>query len=418
MDLFDRTDGELLGKFVDTGCEAAFDAVVRRHSAMVEGVCRRVTGQASDAEDAAQAVFLQLACNADGLRGRQSVAGWLHRTAWHISLRARRSVAARQRLEGLRHAIPGADGADDEDSALKAEALRELDRALGMLSDEYREALVLHHLEGMTVAQVAELLGCPPGTVAARLSRGRSMLRERLRWRGLLLVVASHELSAAFTDGIADAQAAPSAEPLWHGEGLEPVDAETPDHGVWETGGCGADAARRPLVSAPVGRLTASGGGTVAKAAAVSPSAPLPAALPSAAVGSAAGGAFVPIAGFAATGGRFAVALALGLGTTVTAAAGTMGYRAWAESRPPAPARVMLAGGSDGFVYRPAPPVVAADAMRGRPTVANDDRPAQPERDTSGGGASRGPAPITPEPSSLLVLGVGALALLRRRRRH
>ncbi|HTH95277.1 MAG TPA: RNA polymerase sigma factor [Rhodocyclaceae bacterium] len=56
-------------------------------------------------------------------------------------------------------------------------ALRDLDRALRKLPDEYREVLLLVALEEMSYAEAAEALGCPPGTVMSRLSRARAQLR-------------------------------------------------------------------------------------------------------------------------------------------------------------------------------------------------------------------------------------------------
>jgi hypothetical protein len=60
-------------------------------------------------------------------------------------------------------------------------------RALEMLPAEYRDAVVLHHLEGCTVQQVADVMGSSIGTTAARLSRARAMMRERLSWRGVVM---------------------------------------------------------------------------------------------------------------------------------------------------------------------------------------------------------------------------------------
>jgi hypothetical protein len=65
--------------------------------------------------------------------------------------------------------------------------LRELYRAIEMLPPEYREAIVLHHLSGLTIEQVSELMACSIGTTAARVSRGRAWIRERFSWRGSTL---------------------------------------------------------------------------------------------------------------------------------------------------------------------------------------------------------------------------------------
>src|SRR5437764_15176623 len=88
-------DRELLERFTAAREEAAFAALVRRHGPMVHGVCRRVLGNAHDAEDAFQATFLILASRAGSIGKAESVGGWLYQVAYHTALTARASAAAR-----------------------------------------------------------------------------------------------------------------------------------------------------------------------------------------------------------------------------------------------------------------------------------------------------------------------------------
>lgn len=180
------TDRELLARFVTEGDQDAFAQIVHRHGALVYGICLRFCATAHDAEDAAQSVFASLARRARTLEARNCLASWLHVTANYTARRWRRSADTRRRHEYQAGSmrpdfIQGEDGLND------SESLEQLRRALGALPEDYRNALILHHFEGYTIAQVAELLATPPGTIAARLSRGRSMLRQRLALMGLIL---------------------------------------------------------------------------------------------------------------------------------------------------------------------------------------------------------------------------------------
>ena len=185
MEWCKKTDGELVAAFASSGAQAAFAELVRRHAAMVFRTCRRVTANHQDAEDATQSVFATLVLRSAELTSYPSLGGWLYSAAWRVSRRYRRAQLARRRHEHRAQPVIPNDGngggADDAD--LTAEVYR----AIEMLPPDYRDAVVLHHLEGFTVQQLADVTGCSIGTAASRLSRARAMMRERLNGRGVVM---------------------------------------------------------------------------------------------------------------------------------------------------------------------------------------------------------------------------------------
>lgn len=180
----DSTDGQLLTRFIAHHEEAAFAALVQRHGPMVLGVCRRVLGNAHDADDAFQATFLILVHKAASLKSCELVGNWLYGVAYRTALAAgaasqRRRSTEKQVIEMPEPAVtPTDDG---------SELRLLLDQELSRLADVYREAIVLCDLEGKTRKEAAQQLGIPEGTLSGRLTTARRQLAKRLSRRGLVL---------------------------------------------------------------------------------------------------------------------------------------------------------------------------------------------------------------------------------------
>jgi RNA polymerase sigma factor (sigma-70 family) len=181
------SDRDLLARFSKDHDQAAFAAVVARHTNMVLGTCRRALPCADDAEDACQAVFLLLAQRAQGTRWQPSVAGWLYSAARKVARNARVAAERRARREA-RAAVPEAVSQPDEMTA--RELTEALDAALDRLPPRYRAPLVLCYLEGLTQGEAATHLGVPAETLKSQLKRGRKKLADALAARGWELGVA------------------------------------------------------------------------------------------------------------------------------------------------------------------------------------------------------------------------------------
>lgn len=185
------TDTQLLTCFLQDQDEQAFELLMRRHSPMVRGVCRRILRHTQDAEDAFQAAFLVLARRAATISKCESISGWLYMVAFRIALRAKaRNRRRGQREKPLDDLPADIKSTDPADSSVWSELRNLLDAELSRIPEKYRTVFVLCQLEGKSCGEAAEHLGCPYGTVLSRLGRARQRLQERLALRGWLPALA------------------------------------------------------------------------------------------------------------------------------------------------------------------------------------------------------------------------------------
>lgn len=192
-------DAELLARFVRQRDQAAFALLVRRHGPLVFAVCRRITANTQDAEDAFQAVFLVLARKAGRITHPALLGNWLYGVAVRVARRARRSATRRRAREVQVAVMPEAsvsrDAPDDIGPLLHEE--------LAALPAWYREPIVLCDLREFSRADAATALGIPEGTLSSRLVNGRKKLAARLARRGI--VCSAPALPALLVEGRATA---------------------------------------------------------------------------------------------------------------------------------------------------------------------------------------------------------------------
>ena len=162
----------------------SWDDLVRQHSSRVYRLAYRLTGNQHDAEDLTQEVFVRVFRSLPSYTPG-TFEGWLHRITTNLFLdMARRRQ--RIRFEGLGDQAVGLLR-DDEPTPAQAFDARHLDtdvqQALEALAPEYRAAVVLCDIEGLSYEEIAATLGVKLGTVRSRIHRGRSQLRKALAHR-------------------------------------------------------------------------------------------------------------------------------------------------------------------------------------------------------------------------------------------
>jgi RNA polymerase sigma-70 factor, ECF subfamily len=162
----------------------SWDEVVRTHSARVYRLAYRLTGNVPDAEDLTQEVFVRVFRSLPSYTPG-TFEGWLHRITTNLFLdMARRKQ--RIRFEGLGDDTAGRLSGDEPTPAQAFDA-RHLDgdvqEALAGLAPEYRAAVVLCDIEGLSYEEVAATLDVKLGTVRSRIHRGRAQLRVALEHR-------------------------------------------------------------------------------------------------------------------------------------------------------------------------------------------------------------------------------------------
>ncbi len=170
---------------VDPGWQPpSWEEIVRDHSARVYRLAYRLTGNAHDAEDLTQDVFIRVFRSLHRFQPG-TFEGWLHRITTNLFLdgaRRRQKI----RFDGL------AEGSDDRLASSWPNPSQQLDdadldhdvaAALAALAPTFRAAVVLCDIEGLTYEEIAEVLDLKIGTVRSRIHRGRAQLREALAHR-------------------------------------------------------------------------------------------------------------------------------------------------------------------------------------------------------------------------------------------
>lgn len=171
------SDAELI-TLVVAGDRPAFDQIMRRHEDRVFSVCLRILADREQALDATQETFLTVFRKASQFKGKSALGTWIYRIAVNTCYDQLRKAKRRRTSPLPEHVDPADPAAED---AVESAALRpELVAALDAVPRDFRAAVVLSDIEGMSMPEISEVLGVPVGTVKSRVFRGRRLLAKEL----------------------------------------------------------------------------------------------------------------------------------------------------------------------------------------------------------------------------------------------
>ena len=174
----------------------AFDELVEEYQSLVYALSYRILTDAEDAQDAAQETFLKIYRHFARFRGEASLKTWICRIAINQARSTERWWRRRQR--GKTASLDAPLGLNDDDDrcmgdvlesdavspeaeALSREQGKRIEAGLGGLKKDFRIAVILRDIEGLTYEEIAYVTEVSVGTVKSRIARGREMLREAIQ---------------------------------------------------------------------------------------------------------------------------------------------------------------------------------------------------------------------------------------------
>ncbi|MBQ4166974.1 MAG: RNA polymerase sigma factor [Clostridia bacterium] len=168
--------------------ERDFESIYENYSRLVYWAAYRVLSEKEAAEDVTQNVFISVLKNMDTVAKLPDaqLKGWLYRVAVNAAVDHKR----RSGKEVLSDEPVGAEVADTgttpEEDVLASDTRAAVREALASVDDIYREPLTMYYFSDMSVSEIAEALELSEGTVKSRMSRGRKLMAQHLRAKGIV----------------------------------------------------------------------------------------------------------------------------------------------------------------------------------------------------------------------------------------
>jgi len=173
-----QNDDELLVRRAQSGDRRAFEQLYRLHVNRVYGLCLRMTGQHTQAEELTQEAFIRAWEKLDSFRGDSAFYSWLYRLTFNVVLGDKRSQTRREaRVIGTDDLESIPQPATGQRPGLRAD----LEAAIATLPPGAREVFLLHDVEGYKHEEISEIVGIAAGGAREDLHRARRLLREQLQ---------------------------------------------------------------------------------------------------------------------------------------------------------------------------------------------------------------------------------------------
>lgn len=159
----------------------AFEQLMAAHESKMYAVALRMCGNREDAQDCLQEAMLRVYRALSGFKGQSSFSTWVYRITMNScldELRRRKSRTATSLDAMLENGFaPSDEGDTPEQSSLRSEQRRALEKAIAGLPEDMRAAIVLRDVQGCSYDEIADALSANVGTIKSRISRGREKLR-------------------------------------------------------------------------------------------------------------------------------------------------------------------------------------------------------------------------------------------------
>lgn len=163
------------------GDKYAFSELFNQYKVMVYRIVCRFLGQAEDADDAVQQIFIELYKSLPGYMGNSKFTTWLYRIAVNVSIQYIRKRKRDSEFDTLNPESHIDSTQNASASIEKTELQKQIAVALEGIHERKRTVLILHDMEGLTMEEIAGITGLPLGTVKSRLFHGRDEMRSKLK---------------------------------------------------------------------------------------------------------------------------------------------------------------------------------------------------------------------------------------------